>query len=79
MRQLPLRIRPLPKMPIEEVARDGGYRSENKFYTRVRQYTGLAPSEIRALPDEAFERLLLEKLPMRSRDRMSRISSLFTN
>ena len=49
---------------IEEASRFGGYQSCNKFSRRVRRYTGLTPSDVRDLGDEAFDRLLEERMPL---------------
>jgi hypothetical protein len=55
-------------LSVEESARLAGYRSSNKFYQRVRSYTGLRPSRIRALSKLEFERLLEERLSIRRLD-----------
>jgi AraC-like DNA-binding protein len=56
---------------IDEIARACGYQS-NKFYAAVRRFTGLTPSQVRALDDGEFQRLLEERLPLRALPRPSR-------
>jgi AraC-like DNA-binding protein len=55
----------------DDVARASGYQS-NKFYRRVRELTGLTPSQIRALDEREFQRLLEECIPLRGLPRPSR-------
>lgn len=57
---------------IDEVAGAMGYQSSNKFYARVRTYTGLTPSQIRALDERQYHRLMQERIPDRPHARMSR-------
>lgn len=52
------------KDAVDNVARWAGYQSGNKFYARIRGYTGLRPAEIRALDDAAFVELLQLHLPL---------------
>jgi AraC-like DNA-binding protein len=47
---------------VETAARDAGYQSVNKFYARIKRYTGLSPSEVRRMDETAFERILVERL-----------------
>ena len=49
---------------VEAVAQAVGYKSENKFYARVRAYTGLRPSQVRELEDAAFDALLERSVPL---------------
>ena len=54
---------------VDTVAQSVGYRSENKFYGRIRTYTGLRPSQVRELPDAAFDDMLEGCLPLMLRRR----------
>ena len=49
---------------VEDVARLVGYQSSNKFYGRVRSYTGLKPSQVRTLEARRFEHMLDECIPL---------------
>ena len=44
----------------DEVARDVGYQSANKFYARLRRHAQLRASQVRALSDDEFNAVLRE-------------------
>jgi AraC-like DNA-binding protein len=52
---------------IEDVARWAGYQSGNKFYARIRSYTGVRPGDIRAMDDGAFADLIAVRLSLESK------------
>jgi AraC-like DNA-binding protein len=47
---------------VDDAARRVGYQSVNKFYARIRKYTGLTPSEVRELNNVRFEWILNDRL-----------------
>ncbi|HET7698319.1 MAG TPA: AraC family transcriptional regulator [Vicinamibacterales bacterium] len=49
---------------VATAAQAVGYQSENKFYARVRVYTGLTPSRVKELDEAAFEDLLARCVPL---------------
>jgi AraC-like DNA-binding protein len=46
-----------PTETIEDTARAVGYQSANKFYSRLFEYSGLRPSEVRRMSEESFRLL----------------------
>ena len=46
--------------PVDEIARSVGYESVNKFYARLRTFTGLKPLQVRQLTEREFRRLMQE-------------------
>lgn len=59
---------------VETAAQAVGYKSENKFYARVRTYTGLRPSQVRELDDAAFEGMLERYVPLMVRRPSTRMA-----
>ena len=55
------------ELPIHTVAAQVGYQSAGKFHARLKKYTALTPSEIRALHPLEFDQFLADRLSIRPR------------
>jgi len=47
-----------PGVSADDAASYAGYQSANKFYARLKRHAGLRPSQVRALADAEFDRLV---------------------
>ena len=57
---------------IENAAAEVGYRSGNKFYSRMRRYADVTPSEVRRMTESEFDQLLEERMSVRRQLREDR-------